>query len=324
MTFEFRKAERKKAKLRLGLAGASGSGKTFGALLVAFGLGGKVAVIDTENGSADLYAHLGEYDVLTLGAPFTPERYIQAIKAAEQGGYDTLIIDSTTHEWNGPGGVLEIVDTAAKASRSGSSFKAWGVGTERHRKFVDTIIQSPLNIIATMRSKAAYVQEKKGDRTEIKKVGTAPEQRDGFEYEFTCVLDLSNDGNIATASKDRTGIFSEPQRLSVETGQQLRDWLEQGAEPPKDDGSHNTPSWKKASGHFRSVQTRAKEALNLPGTTIAELCKEFMAANLDGKTSTTQCNADELTKLAELIDADPKRLVAEAPFVNGTAEAAKA
>jgi len=104
---EFRKAERKKAKLRCGISGPSGSGKTFSALLLAFGLGGKIAMIDTENGSGDLYADLGEYDVLPIKSPFTTDKYIEGIKAAEKAGYSTIIIDSLSHAWSGEGGLLD-------------------------------------------------------------------------------------------------------------------------------------------------------------------------------------------------------------------------
>lgn len=233
MTMQFTRAIRKRAKLRLALAGPSGSGKTYGALTIAKGLGGRIAVIDTERGSASLYSHLTEFDTLSLDPPYAPERFIEAVHAAEAAGYDVIVIDSITHEWNGSGGVLEIVDNIAKASRSGNSYNAWNEGTRRHRAFIDAMLQSSAHIIATMRTKAAYVQEKneKSGKTEIKKVGMAPEQRDGVEYEFTVVLDIVNDSNIACASKDRTGLFTSPNRITEKTGVIIRDWLESGAEP---------------------------------------------------------------------------------------------
>lgn len=233
MTMQFTRAIRKRARLRLALAGPSGSGKTYGALIIAKGLGGRVAVIDTERGSASLYSHLMEFDTLEMAPPYSPERFIEAIKAAEGAGYDVIVVDSITHEWNGSGGVLEIVDNIAKASRSGSSYNAWNDGTRRHRAFIDAMLHSSAHVIATMRTKAAYVQEKndKTGRTEIKKVGMAPEQRDGVEYEFTVVLDIVNDSNIASASKDRTGLFTTPARITEQTGDTLRAWLDSGAEP---------------------------------------------------------------------------------------------
>lgn len=225
----FRRAERKAAKLRLALSGPSGSGKTTGALLIAKGLGGKIAVLDTERGSASLYADLVDFDVVELGPPYTPERYIEVIREAEKSGYDTLILDSITHEWNGQGGILEIVDTVARTRLRGNSYAAWNEGTPRHQKFIDAMLASPLHIIATMRSKAVYVEtEKANGKKAIEKQGSAPQQRDGLEYEFTAVLDLNVDGNLATASKDRTRLFRDPFTITEDTGRKLLDWLNSG------------------------------------------------------------------------------------------------
>ena len=225
----FKRAERKQAKLRLALSGPSGSGKTTGALLIAKGLGGKIAVLDTERGSASLYADLVDFDVVELGPPYTPERYIEIIHEAEKAGYDTLILDSITHEWNGEGGVLQIVDTVARTKLRGNSYMAWNEGTPRHQKFIDTMLASPLHIIATMRSKAVYVEtEKANGKKGVEKQGSAPQQRDGLEYEFTAVLDLNVDGNLATASKDRTRLFRDPFTITEETGHKLLEWLNSG------------------------------------------------------------------------------------------------
>lgn len=237
-TMQFTRATRRKSKLRLALAAPSGAGKTYGALTIAKGIGGRIAVIDTERGSASLYSNLVEFDTLSLEPPYTPERFIEAIHAAESAGYDVIVLDSITHEWNGTGGVLEVVDNIAKASKSGNSYNAWNEGTRRHRAFIDAMLQSPSHIIATMRTKAAYVQEKneRSGKTEIKKVGMAPEQRDGMEYEFTVVLDIVNDSNIASASKDRTGMFTSPNRITAATGEMIAKWLDSGAEPLPNEG----------------------------------------------------------------------------------------
>jgi hypothetical protein len=232
---QFTKATRQKARLRLALTGPSGSGKTWGALLLASGLGGKIAVIDTERESASLYSHLTDFDTLNLGAPFTPERYIEAIKAAEAAGYDTLIIDSITHEWSGVGGCLEEVDRIARAKYKGNSWSAWNDVTPRHRALLDAILHSPMHIIVTLRSKTETAQTEENGRKKVVKLGMKAEQRDGFEYEMTVVLDLIHDGNFATATKDRTGLFStaSPAPITAETGAQLKEWLEAGAEPPR-------------------------------------------------------------------------------------------
>jgi hypothetical protein len=228
---KFEKATRKKAKLRLALTGPSGSGKTYGALLIAKGLGGKTAVIDTERGSASLYSHIHDFDVLELLPPFSPERYIDAINAAASAGYETLIIDSATHEWSGTGGCLEINESLAGSKFRGNTWSAWNETTPRHRAFIDAMVQSPMHIIATGRSKTETAQQQgdNGKKTVVK-LGLKTEQRDGFEYEFTVVLDIIHEGHWATASKDRTGIFhgSEPKKLSEQTGADLLAWLNDG------------------------------------------------------------------------------------------------
>lgn len=226
---QFRKAERKKAKARIGLAGPAGSGKTYSALLMAFGLGEKVAMIDTENGSGDLYAHLGDYDILTVSAPFTPDKYITAIKAAEEAGYGTVIIDSLSHAWAGEGGLLDMQGKIADSGK-GNSYTAWRSITPKHNALVEAILQSKCHIIGTMRSKMDYVQQANNGRTEIKKVGLAPIQRDGMEYEFTVFLELGQDHNC-TATKDRTSIFDGKIFIpSIETGKVLTGWLNSGVE----------------------------------------------------------------------------------------------
>lgn len=228
---QFTKATRKKAKLRLALTSPSGGGKTHGALMIAKGLGGRIALIDTERGSASLYEHLCDFDVLELEPPFSPERYIEAIKAAEKAGYDVCIIDSTTHEWSGTGGCLEINEQVAAAKFRGNTWSAWNETTPRHRAFIDAMVQSKMHIIATGRSKTETAQQQgdNGKKTVVK-LGLKTEQRNGFEYEFTAVLDIVHDGHWATASKDRTGLFSAPHVISEDTGKRLLNWLESGVD----------------------------------------------------------------------------------------------
>jgi hypothetical protein len=221
----FKKAERKQAKLRLALAGPSGSGKTYSALLIAKGLGGRIAVLDTEKGSASLYSDLVDFDVVDMTAPFTPERYIEVISAAEAAGYDTLIIDSYSHEWTGPGGCLEENERLAHSKFKGNTWAAWNETTPRHRKLTNKILGSPLHIICTMRSKTETVQ---GEGKKIIKLGMKAEQRDGTDYEFTVVLDISHDTHEAVASKDRTRLFNGYEVITEETGKKLIAWLQGG------------------------------------------------------------------------------------------------
>ncbi len=228
---QFTKAVRKRAKLRLALTGPSGSGKTWGALMIAKGLGGRIAVIDTEKGSASLYCDLVDFDALELSPPYSPERYVEAIHAAESAGYEVIIIDSTTHEWSGTGGCLELNEETARAKFRGNTWSAWNETTPRHRAFIDAMLQSSAHIIATGRSKTETAQTEEGGRKKVVKLGMKTEQREGFEYEFTVVLDLVHDGHFAVASKDRTRLFAgDPKAISEETGAALRQWLDSGAE----------------------------------------------------------------------------------------------
>lgn len=221
----FKKAERKQAKLRLALAGPSGSGKTYSALLLAQGIGGRIAVIDTEHGSASLYADIADFDTLELHAPYSPERYVDAITAAEQAGYNVLIIDSYSHEWTGSGGCLEANEKLAHQKFKGNTWAAWNETTPRHRRLTDKILTTSLHIICTMRSKTETVQ---GEGKKVIKLGMKSEQRDGTDYEFTVVLDITHDGHAAIASKDRTKLFDQPEVISEDTGRRLLAWLNDG------------------------------------------------------------------------------------------------
>lgn len=198
----FKKATKKTAKARIALMGPSGSGKTVTALLVATGLGARIAVIDTENDSASKYAGAFgglDFDVLALES-FSPERYVEAIQAAEVAGYDVIVVDSLTHAWSGKDGALEQVDRAAKRSQSGNSFMAWRDVTPMHNRLVDAIVRCKCHIIATMRTKTEYVLEEvtRGGKTtkQPKRVGLAPVQRDGMEYEFDIVADITLDHDL--------------------------------------------------------------------------------------------------------------------------------
>lgn len=235
MAVQFHRAQRKKAKLRLALAGPAGSGKTYSALEIAFGIGGRVAMIDTERGSGELYSHLGEYDVCTIEAPFLPEKYVEAIRAAEGAGYDIIIIDSLSHAWAGTGGVLDIHGYAA--DKTGNSWTAWRQVTPRHNELVDAMLQSKCHIIATLRSKMDHIQTTENGKTVVKKVGMNPIQRDGMEYEFTVFMDLDQ-AHMANTSKDRTSLFDgQVFKPTRETGRKLVAWLEGGVSAGENTGA---------------------------------------------------------------------------------------
>jgi hypothetical protein len=224
---ELRVAERKQAKIKLGLQGPSGSGKTYSALLLAYGLcsdWSKIAVIDTENHSADLYAHLGKFNVLNISEPFTPENYIKAIESCEKAMMQVIIIDSISQEWEGSGGIIE-----THSKMAGNSFTNWNVLTPKHNAFVQKMLQSPCHIIATIRCKQDYVLSEKNGRYVPEKVGLKGVTRDGMDYEFTLVFDLDIK-HQAKASKDRTGLFMDglPFIIKPETGKKILDWCQMG------------------------------------------------------------------------------------------------
>jgi len=220
---QFTLATRNSCKIKIGLQGSSGSGKTYSALLLAYGLTNdwrKIAVIDSENGSANLYSDLGAYSVLKLTAPYTPEVYTEAIELAVKNGFECLIIDSLSAEWSGQGGVLDI-----HSNIPGNSFTAWSKVTPRHNAFVQQMLQSDIHIIGTMRSKTEYVLSEKNGKQVPEKIGMKSVQREDTEYEFTIVFEL-NQKHQANVGKDRTGLFkNKPElTLSTEVGKTIAEW----------------------------------------------------------------------------------------------------
>ncbi len=253
MALQLRKAERKKAKLKLGMSAPSGGGKTLGALFVGYGLmkekypklaedelWSKICIVDSENGSGELYVNsekdgiaIGVYNVITLDPPFTPEKYINSILLCYNEGLEVCIIDSASHLWAGSGGLLDQQGQIAK--RQGyNSYTAWREITPLHNKFVDTMLQTDIHIISTMRSKQEYVQEKdeKGS-TKIRKIGLNPVARDGMEFEFTAFLEIDS-GHTAFGSKDRTGIVDQRYfKITPEIGKEFMKWLDSGSDESK-------------------------------------------------------------------------------------------
>lgn len=227
----FVKAQRKRSRLRIGIIGPSGAGKTWTALSVASGLGKKIAVIDTERGSASLYSGDFDFDVNEL-ASFAPARYVAAIEEADSAGYDVIVIDSLSHAWIGHGGALEMVDSAQKRSKAGNSFAAWREVTPEHNRLVDAILQSKAHVIITMRSKTEYVLEENDRGRKVpRKVGLAPIQRDGLEYEFTVVGEMDLDHNLViTKTRCQELDSAVIARPDAKLGKRLAAWLE-GAPP---------------------------------------------------------------------------------------------
>ena len=222
---EIRTSERKKAKIKLALQGSAGSGKTYSALLIAKGLTNgefdKIAIIDTENGSADLYAHLGRYNVVSMEPPYSPERYIEAIELCEEAGIEVIVIDSISHCWD--------YLLAIHSNMPGNSFTNWSKITPRQNSFIDKILQSKLHILSTMRVKQDYVLNQKNGKMIPEKVGLKAIQRNDLDYEFTIVFDIDIIHH-AKASKDRTGLFIDKPEfiINARTGKKIRDWCDDG------------------------------------------------------------------------------------------------
>lgn len=224
----FQKAKREQIWLKVLLAGPSGSGKTFSALRLAKGIadaaGGRVAAIDTENGRIRYYANEFDFDDLQLQAPYTPEKYIQAIEDAVDGGYKALVIDSITHEWD------YCVDYHDKMP--GNSYTNWGKVTPRHDAFMEKVLQSPIHIISTVRGKDTYVLEDRNGKQVPKKVGMGYKQRDNTEYNYTLTFNIAQDTHIAEAQKDNTHLFEGRYDVLTERdGKALFDWANTGDAP---------------------------------------------------------------------------------------------
>ena len=217
-------AQRRNAKMKMALMGPSGSGKTYSALLLAYGISkdwSKITIIDSENHSADLYSNLGPYYVCNISSPFTPEKYIEALHLCEKSGAEVIIIDSISHEWE------YLLDY--HSNLPGNSFTAWSKVTPRHTAFIQAMMQSPVHIILTCRTKQDYVLTDKNGKQVPEKVGLKSIQRDGIEYECTLVFDLDIKNN-ATSTKDRTGLFQgKPElKLSSATGELIGEWCAAG------------------------------------------------------------------------------------------------
>lgn len=248
--FEIVRAQRSQARLRLGLTAPSGGGKTWSSLLLAKGvvegmlaagmpgtIEGKIGLIDTERKSAQLYSHIVPFDCIELDPPYTVDRYLSALRQFEKAGYATVIMDQVTHAWSGPGGILEVAEKVSHQSGE-NRFSAWATGTPEYQRFVDGLLASPAHLIATMRQKTRWdlVEEQNKQGRMVKKptrIGLAPEMRAGFEYEFTTLLGLSVEGNVATCLKDRSQVFGEIGavcgRLDESWGRRLAAWLTTGA-----------------------------------------------------------------------------------------------
>ena len=280
----FRKATREKVFLKLAVTGPSGSGKTYSSLRLARGLvgpTGKIALIDTENRSASLYADRFDFDTLDIAPPFDNDKFVDGVNAAVYAGYGAIVIDSASHFWEG---ILDYKDKLDQ--RGGNSYTNWKIAGDKFGGIVKAVLQSPAHVICCMRSKMDYVQEKDDrGKTQIKKVGLAPIMRDGIEYEFTTVFDIALN-HQAAVSKDRSGLFVDKIfQITEETGAQLEAWRLSGGEPvwktqlaaviganePKANAFLVTLGWIRESQTFRDLSvTNAEKILSNTAAFLAK------------------------------------------------------
>lgn len=221
--FLIKKASKQAKKLKMGISAPSGHGKTYGALLIAYGITGdwsKITVIDTERGSSNIYSELGEFNVLDLNAPYSPERFIECITLCEKSGTDVIVLDSSSHEWSGSGGCLDI------QQQLGGKFTDWKTVTPRHNAFIDKVLRSTCHVICTTRKKQGYAIE----GSKPIKLGLEDVQRDGFEYELDVMFNIENNKHLASISKDRTNLFTNTPEFLIteETGKLLKNWASKG------------------------------------------------------------------------------------------------
>lgn len=306
----FTKATKQATSIKLAISGPSGSGKTYSALLLAKGLGGKTAVLDTEGGSASLYADFFDFDTWDELDPkgFPPEYFIHVIKAAEEAGYSNLIIDSLSHEWNGRGGCLELADAIARAKYKGNTFAAWVDVTPRHTKLIETILNTRLNILATMRAKSDYVitKDEKSGKSTPQKVGLAAIQRDGMDYEFTIMFELDRDSHIAIAGKDRTHLFSDPVLITEATGQRIAQWL---TKPRESDEQYEMAA--NAAFQFHSP-TPAKPLPAVPGVQTVSAVKKidplaYIRTDFDNRLQNGETPESIIKDYADILKTDAQR-----------------
>ena len=256
----FNKAVKTESKLRMAIAGPSGSGKTYTALSVAEALvpGGKVAVIDTEHGSAAKYADLFSFDVAQAAPPYHPDGLNKLVTFAANNGYDVVIVDSVSHYWNGAGGILDIKEDIERKMRNPNSYTSWKDVTPIHQRMVDTLVAIPAHIIVTMRSKQDYVLVERNGKQVPQKIGMAPVQRDGFEYEFDVMLDMDIE-NVGRVQKTRCPALTGAAivKPGADLAGILREWLTGAAptEAPKPVVFTPPANGNATNGKKRSIQS---------------------------------------------------------------------
>jgi DNA polymerase III delta prime subunit len=313
----FKKAVKHEAKLRLGLSGPPGSGKTYSALAIATYLApnGKIAVVDTERGSASKYADIFTFDVIELDT-FHPDKYIEAILEAVKEQFEVLVIDSLTHAWAGKEGLLELHERAMRRQKVQNSYTAWADIMPLQNRLMDTINQANMDIIATMRSKTEYVLEPGKDGKNVpRKVGTTPIQRDGMEYEFDVFGDLDQDHCLAI---QKTRCPSLTDAVIDKPGQQIAEVLQKWlkgvpVEEPVSSSSQPTQHETKAKQPDRTPEIN--KACEKHGFTL----KAFRQWFVDTKCTSVDDALNALNK-PETVDAIKKFIQTAQPDLEATRE----
>jgi hypothetical protein len=267
MPFEIRKATRELIWVKVALIAPSGGGKTYSSLRVATGMleelkklgqsqNGKILMANTESSRGLYYANEFTYDIVNMTAPHNPENYTDLIEYATQQKYPILIMDGTSPEWEGKGGCLELHQQA------GGTYQAWAKVTPRHDKFIMSLADAPIHIVATMRGKDQYeMQKEDSGKINIKKFGVGAKQRENFEYEFTCTFLIDQKTNLATPQKDNTHLFENEgdQKLTEKHGTKLIQWANSGE-------GYTVP--------VREVKSASDSVKELKEK-VVELCKEL-------------------------------------------------
>ncbi len=306
MGFQVKKAVREKIYCKIALMAPSGGGKTYSSLRLATGMAreieretGKKAKIlmgNTEQKRGYYYANEFDYDIVDIEAPHTPEKYVEFINFAVSKEYDILIIDSSSHEWEGRGGCLEIHQQA------GGQYQHWKGVTPRHNKFIEAIADSPIHIIATMRGKDQYEMTKddKG-KASVQKLGVGAKQRDGFEYEFTCTFLIDQKTSMAEAQKDNTHIFEHEVAtlLSEDYGEKIIKWANsgEGYTPPVRGREENG-----SSGASDDISTVKKEIIEMCVTLGGQKNDELMTALKDYTTNGNPNQIVDINKAKECLE----------------------
>ena len=303
---QFTKATKKTAKARVAIVGPAGSGKTWTALELALELGPRVAVVDSEHGSASKYSDRFAFDTVEL-TNFAPAHYIEAIQVAERAGYDCVVIDSLSHPWMGTGGLLE------QADNRGGGFDVWKTLTPQQNKLIEAISAAKIHVIATMRSKTEYVVEKGKNKAgnevnKPRKVGLAPVQRDGMEYEFDVVL-LADENNVLTVTKTRCPALSEQawRHQNKDMAALLKAWLSDGVVPAEEPKAAGQTADSAPKADPEKAKPAAKTADKpLP---VAALSARLAELNIKGKDAVLKWLSDNIgRKVARWSDLKPAEL----------------